>query len=77
MLSWPTGRGSSTLPPVDRRELHRFEASAREELGLPAYEAAFSEGEARSVEEASDLALSEPDVNEIVADTEGHEAASH
>jgi hypothetical protein len=70
-------QGPNDFTPVDRRELHRFEASAREELGLSAYEAAVSEGEALSVEEASDLVLSEPDANEIVADTEGHEAASH
>jgi predicted ATPase/class 3 adenylate cyclase len=45
---------------VDERDLRRFEANARAALGVGAYEAAVDAGEALSVEEAAELALSQP-----------------
>ena len=53
-------QGLADYQDVDKRDLRRFEANARAALGDDAYEAAVDAGEALSVEEAAELALSQP-----------------
>jgi predicted ATPase len=55
-----TEQGLADYQDVDKRDLRRFEANAREALGVGAYEAAVDAGLALSVEEAAELALSPP-----------------
>jgi predicted ATPase len=53
-------QGLADYQDVDKRDLRRFEANALAALGVGAYEAAVDAGEALSVEEAAELALSQP-----------------
>jgi len=64
-------QGLADIQDVDKRDLRRFEANAREALGDRAYNAAVHAGEALSVEETAELALSQPTFEGALASSRG------